>query len=239
MTTVGLYGNSSSGVVAAASGSESTGLYGNNTSFGGSYFEWFIFQQSDTQPATPTGGSWSFTTNSGTPPTGWSVDPPSAPTNKVWVSIALVSSKAPDTLTWSAPGLFSYASGLPILSGSGAPLSGLGQSDQLYIQLDTTPQTIWFKESGTWTRLTGSSLYVDLTSNQTIAGTKTFSSQIQGSISGTASNVTGVVGITNGGTGATTASGARTALGLGTAATQDSTASVSYTHLTLPTICSV
>ena len=213
MATVGLYGSSSSGVVAAASGSESTGLYGNNVNFGGSYFEWFIFQQADTQPATPTGGSWSFTTNSGTPPEGWSNNPIANPTNKVWVSIALVNSKNTSTLTWSEPGLFSYSSGLPILSDNGTPAVDVGQSDQLYIQLDTTPQTIWFKESGTWTRLTGSSLYVTLTGNQTIAGTKTFSSTIQGSISGNASNVTGIVGITNGGTGATTASGARTALG--------------------------
>jgi hypothetical protein len=213
MATVGLYGSSSSGVVAAASGSESTGLYGNNTSFGGSYFEWFIFQVADMQPATPTGGSWDFTTNSGTPPSGWSSTPPANPTNIVWVSIALVNSKTASDLTWSVPGKFSYSSGLPILSGSGIPSSGVGQSDQLYIQLDTTPQAIWFKETGTWTRLTGSSLYVDLTSSQTIAGTKTFSSQIQGSISGNAANVTGIVGIANGGTGSTTASGARAALG--------------------------
>jgi hypothetical protein len=213
MATVGLYGSSSSGVVAAASGSESTGLYGNNVSFGGSYFEWFIFQQSDLQPATPTGGSWDFSTNTGVAPAGWSSVPPSNPTNKIWVSIAVVNSKSTSPLDWSAPGLFSYASGLPILSGNGAPGPGDGQSDQLYIQLDTTPDTIWFKESGTWTRLTGSTVYVDLTSNQTIAGTKTFSSEIQGSVSGTAGNVTGVVGIANGGTGSTTASAARTALG--------------------------
>ena len=213
MATVGLYGSSSSGVVASASGSESTGLYGNNVSFGGSYFEWFIFTQADTQPATPTGGSWDFTTNTGTPPAGWYSTPPSAPTNKVWVSIALVNSKNTGDLVWSAPGLFSYASGLPIFSGSGVPAPSLGQSDQLYIQLDTAPQTIWFKESGTWTRLTGSNLYVDLTSNQTIAGTKTFSSTIQGSVSGTSSNVTGTVAVANGGTGATNATSARTNLG--------------------------
>ena len=212
MATVGLYGNSSSGVVAAASGSESTGLYGNTTTFGGTYFEWFIFQVADTQPATPTGGSWDFSTSSGTPPTGWTSTPPANPSNTVWVSIAIVNSKNASSLTWSAPGKFSYSSGLPILSGAGTPDSGLGQSDQLYVQTDSTPQTIWFKESGTWTRLTGSTLYVDLTSNQTVAGTKTFSSQIQGSISGTASNVTGIVGIANGGTGATTTTGARTAL---------------------------
>jgi hypothetical protein len=102
-------------------------------------------------------------------------------------------------------------------------------------------------------------LFVDLVSNQTIAGVKTFSSTIQGSISGNAgtvtngvytdgsyvnpswiaslagskitgdiagnaANVTGVVAVANGGTGATTASGARTNLGLGTIATQDASA---------------
>jgi hypothetical protein len=188
-------------------------LYGNNTNFGGSYFEWFIFQVADIQPATPTGGSWNFTTNTGTPPAGWLTVPPANPTNTVWVSIALVNSKTASTLTWSVPGKFSYASGLPILSGNGTPSSTLGQSDQLYIELDIAPQTIWFKTAGTWTRLTGSSLYVDLTSNQTIGGTKTFSNQIQGSVSGTSTNVTGVVGISNGGTGSTTSAGARTALG--------------------------
>jgi hypothetical protein len=46
---------------------ESVGLYGNTTTFGGSYFEWLVFQESASAPATPTGGSWSFTTNTGTP----------------------------------------------------------------------------------------------------------------------------------------------------------------------------
>ena len=106
MATSGLYGSTSTGTVAPQSGSESVGLYGNNTVFGGSYFEWFIFQESATAPATPTGGSWSFTTNLGTPPTGWSNTPPVAPTNKVWTSIALVNSKSTSTLTWSVPGQF-------------------------------------------------------------------------------------------------------------------------------------
>jgi hypothetical protein len=218
MATGGLYGSSGTGALIAQPSSESSGLYGNSTSFGGTYFEWFVFQTADTQPATPTGGTWDFATNTNTPPVGWVSAPPSNPLNTVWVSIAVVSSKNTGALVWSAPGKFAYSSGLPILSGSGVPSSGTGQSDQMYIQLDTTPQTIWFKETGTWTRLTGSSLYADLTSNQTIAGTKTFSSQIQGSISGTASNVTGTVAIENGGTGSTTAGSARTSLGLGSAA---------------------
>jgi hypothetical protein len=159
MATVGLYGSSTSGVVAAATGSESSGLYGNNTNFGGTYFEWFIFQTAATQPATPTGGSWNFATNSGTAPSGWTNAPPSTPTNNVWVSIAVVNSKNTDALVWSAPGMFSFGAGLPILSGTGSPSVGLGQASQLYIQTDISPQSIWFNEAGTWTRLTGSALY--------------------------------------------------------------------------------
>lgn len=53
---------------------------------------------------------------------------------------------------------------------------------------------------------------VKLTGNQTIAGVKTFSSTVQGSVSGTAANVTGTVAVANGGTGATTAVGAPFAL---------------------------
>lgn len=207
MATGGLYGSTSTGTVAPQSGSESVGLYGNNTSFGGSYFEWFIFYVADTQPATPTGGSWSFTTNTGTPPDGWLAYPPANPLNTVWVSVGLVNSKSSAAISWSAPGKFSFASGLPILSGTAAPSAGDGITDQLYIQTSTVPETIWFKQVGTWTRLTGSTLYVDLTNNQTIAGTKTFSSPIAGSVTGTAANVTGIVGVVNGGTGVTTSTG--------------------------------
>ncbi len=46
--------------------------------------------------------------------------------------------------------------------------------------------------------------FVDITNNQTIGGTKSFSSTVNASINGTADNVTGVVAITNGGTGSNT-----------------------------------
>jgi hypothetical protein len=252
--TPGLYGKSPNGSVVAQPGSESAGLYGNGTTFGGSYFEWFVFQISATQPATPTGGSWSFQTDSGTPPSGWTNAPASNPTNPVWISIALVNSKSTSALVWSTPGVLSYSG---TINGSGAPTSGVGQIGELYIQTGVTPNALWFKtNSTTWTQITGSALYVDLVSSQTIAGTKIFSSTIQGSISGNAetvtngvytngtyvnpawitslagskitgdisgnaANVTGNVAIVNGGTGATTASGARTNLGLGTIATQN------------------
>ena len=92
MATGGLYGNTS----------ESVGLYGNTTVFGGTYFEWLIFQESAIAPATPTGGSWSFVTNSGTAPAGWSSLPPTNPTNPVWFSITLVNSRDNSTLVWSS-----------------------------------------------------------------------------------------------------------------------------------------
>jgi hypothetical protein len=201
MATSSLYGTSS----------ESTGLYGIGAASGGTYFEWFIFQDSATAPATPTGGSWSFTTNTGTAPTGWVVSPPPAPVNQVWVSIAIVDSRSTSTFVWSVPGLMT-GSGLPILTGAGVPSSGTGANGQLYINTSTTPQSLYNKQAGAWVQLTGSTLYMDLTSTQTVAGTKTFSNQIQGSVSGTAANVTGVVAVANGGTGASTASDARTNL---------------------------
>ena len=103
MATGGLYGSSLSGNLVAQPGTESVGLYGNSVPYGGTYFEWFIFQQSATAPATPTGGSWNFTTNTGTPPSGWSQSPPTSPTTTVWASIAFVNSKTGSTFVWSAP----------------------------------------------------------------------------------------------------------------------------------------
>lgn len=203
MATSGIYGASA----------ESVGLYGIGSGSGGTYFEWFIFNDSATAPATPTGGSWSFTTNTGTAPSGWLNAPPASPTNLVWVSITVVDSRTSAALTWSTPGLLNGA-GLPVLTGSGAPSSGTGLNTQLYLDTSTTPQSLYNKQSGSWVQVTGSTLYMDLTSNQTVAGTKTFSSEIQGSISGTALNVTGTVAVANGGTGSTTASGARTNLGV-------------------------
>ena len=93
MATGGLYGNAS----------ESVGLYGNTTNFGGTYFEWFIFRESATAPATPTGGSWDFLTNVGVPPAAWTTAPPTNPTNIVWFCISIVNSRSTAALTWTTP----------------------------------------------------------------------------------------------------------------------------------------
>ncbi|MCA9331472.1 hypothetical protein KC968_00860 [Candidatus Saccharibacteria bacterium] len=61
---------------------------------------------------------------------------------------------------------------------------------------------------------TGSTVknFVDLESDQTITGEKTFTSTVGANITGTASNVTGVVTIEHGGTGQTSATAALNAL---------------------------
>jgi hypothetical protein len=196
MATGGLYGSSTANISVASSGAESNGLYGNNTNFGGTYFEWFIFQVAASQPATPTGGSWDFTTNVGTAPTGWLNAPISNPTNPVWVSIGLVNSRSTSSITWSTPGVFSYSGQL---NGSAAPTSGTGLDGEFYIQTGVSPYAIWFKNSGTWVQVTGAALYVALTGDQTIGGTKTFSNVIQGSISGNAATATNATYATSAG----------------------------------------
>lgn len=80
-----------------------SGLYGNSYTSGGTYFEWFVFQEAATAPATPTGGSWNFATNVGTAPTGWTTIPPANPTNIVWASISFPNSSSAAALTWSTP----------------------------------------------------------------------------------------------------------------------------------------
>lgn len=132
MATGGLYGSSATGALVASPGSETAGLYGSSVNFGGTFFQWFIFQQASTQPATPTGGSWNFTTQVGTPPSGWSNSPPPAPTNEIWVSIAFVNSRSTSTLTWSEPGLLGVIASVNVgttttgAAGSSASVSNSG-----------------------------------------------------------------------------------------------------------------
>lgn len=79
------------------------GLYGQTTNVGGTYFEWFVFQESASTPVTPTTGSWNFSTNVGIPPTGWVTTPNNTATNPVWVTMAYIDSRNPTIIIWSTP----------------------------------------------------------------------------------------------------------------------------------------
>lgn len=114
---------------------ESIGLYSNGrTTIATStlYFEWFIYQVAATQPATPTGGVWDFTTNTGIPPTGWLSTPPAYPTNTVWVSTSIINSLTPTVTSWSIPGQ---------LGGVGAQGGGVFQVNNNLANVDYTIQS--------------------------------------------------------------------------------------------------
>lgn len=68
-----------------------------------------IFRRATSQPATPTGGSYNFDTQTLTPPSGWSTTVP-AGTDPLWLSQVVATSPTPDgtdtTLDWGVPVAF-------------------------------------------------------------------------------------------------------------------------------------
>ena len=128
------------------------GLYGNTTVTTNTFFTWFIYIQSASQPATPTGGTWSFVTNTGTPPVGWLSAPPTNPTNLIWVSTGFVSSQS-STISWSTPSQFSSTAS----AGITFPASGIANSTGV----------AW----GTSYSVTGTGTSVVLAASPTLTGT--------------------------------------------------------------------
>jgi hypothetical protein len=99
-------------------------------------------------------------------------------------------------------------------------VSGIAKGNGAGIITAATAGTDYVIPSGS---ITGTASNITASTNSTLTSLPSLTlpgSQVSGNISGNASNVTGTVAITNGGTGATTASAARTNLGLGTVATQ-------------------
>ena len=76
-----------------------------------------VFQRAASLPATPTTGSYNFTTNTPTAPSGWSVSIPSG-TNPLYVVTTLTSTSGPtgidNTLTWSSPTIMAQDGYSPI-----------------------------------------------------------------------------------------------------------------------------
>ena len=122
------------------------GLYGNTTTAVSTFFTYFIYQSSVTQPATPTTGSWNFATNVGTPPSGWSNSPPVAPASTVWVSTAFVNSQNPSILTWTTPAFFTNPAAIAAITSGTINNTSIGA---------TTPST------GAFTTLSGTQLNVN------------------------------------------------------------------------------
>lgn len=80
---------------------------GVNGADGQSVFVYQVYQRAASPPGTPTGGSYNFGTNTGTPPTGWSNSVPAADGNPLYVSLATASvpgaTGVDSSLTWTAP----------------------------------------------------------------------------------------------------------------------------------------
>ena len=194
MTTASIYG----GVA------QSAGLYGLPTSTTSrSVFEWFIFYVSSTQPATPTGGSWDFNTETGTPPTGWTTIPPASPTTLVWLSIAIVNSSASSTITWSVPGQVAFSGPTSPITSTGDLIVGNGVNSATRLPIGSNGYVLTSNgTTATWSASTG--------------GVTSFNSGSTGLTPNTATTgavtLAGTLAVANGGTGQTTKAAAFNAL---------------------------
>jgi hypothetical protein len=85
------------------------GVNGDPGDDGLSTFVFPVYKRSDTEPDDPTGGSYNFSTNTITPPTGWSASVPSG-TDPIYISSTQAQISGPtgtdSTLSWTAAILF-------------------------------------------------------------------------------------------------------------------------------------
>ena len=83
------------------------GVGGSDGGDGNSVFYASQYRRAATQPATPTGGSYNFTSKTLTPSTNWSATPPDIDGNPLWISNSIAeingTTGTDSTLTWSTP----------------------------------------------------------------------------------------------------------------------------------------
>jgi len=106
-----------------------------------SIVEKYVYKRAVSAPATPTGGSFNFSTQATTAPAGWSTGVPSG-TDPVWVSVAVATKQGTGGSvgfgTWSAPAL-AFTSGADGADGEdGAPGSSV---DVIFRRSATQPAT--------------------------------------------------------------------------------------------------
>ena len=105
-------------VITIQNGANGTaGANGANGVNGYSTYLYNVFQAANATPSTPTGGSYTFNTGTGVPPTGWLNYPSSNTANAVYVTTATVQTTTPNVtvtgLTWSSPTQYSGGNGTP------------------------------------------------------------------------------------------------------------------------------
>lgn len=114
-TTAVLTGQNGANGTNGANGAN--GANGTNGANGISTYLYNVFQSAASTPATPTGGSYTFSTATGVPPTGWLNYPSSSGNNSVYVSTTSVSTTTPTvpvtSLTWSSPTQYTGGNGTP------------------------------------------------------------------------------------------------------------------------------
>jgi hypothetical protein len=128
-------------------------IEGQNGTDGLSVAELLIYIRATSTPSTPTGGSYNFTTQTLTPPSGWLSSVPTG-TNPVYTSRSVASVQGTTgtdtTLTWSAPTLSfeNGATGATGPTGTLGPTGTTGNSSRIcyskttLTSLATTPTTI-------------------------------------------------------------------------------------------------
>ena len=113
--TDAVYSSEATFSITGDTGTDSTVVWGSPILFiqngtdgvnGLSTYLFSVFRRESTAPATPTGGQYNFGSNTGTPPTGWSLSVPSG-TNPLYTTSALASIQGVNgvdtTLSWVGP----------------------------------------------------------------------------------------------------------------------------------------